>query len=156
MIIVTGLLLLLLSHQNQNFSIWYASSIYPILPQTVGWFFGLFPFSVHELLMVLLCLYLLWCCGYAIVNLCSSKGRAKLKSCMKILPIRLLYLLSILFPIFVLTTGINYNRESYADHIGITVRESQLMSLYKCICFWLNVQRCLQNRFKQMKMVISY
>jgi hypothetical protein len=128
LILLAGLLLLLLSHQNQGFSIWYATNIYPVFPQTIGWFFGLFPFSVYE---ILLSLFLLWCCVYTTVNLCSSKGRAKLKTILT--PIRIFYILAILFLIFVLTAGINYNRESYADHVGISVRDSstdELVQLY--------------------------
>ncbi|MCL2793455.1 MAG: DUF3810 domain-containing protein [Spirochaetaceae bacterium] len=130
---MAGLFLLLLSHHNSNFAIWYATYIFPIFPRTVGWFFGLFPFSVFEILLILIILYLLWGCIFTIINLRSMQGRVKLITCVKIISLRFFYFLSILFLIFVLTAGINYNRESYADHIGITVQDSstnELIQLY--------------------------
>ena len=133
LIFLTGLVLLLISQRHSGFATWYAAHVFPVFPRTVGWFWGLFPFSIFEALIILIGLSLAAGLVLAIVNLCSVSGRAKLKTYAKKLPLRILYTLSFVFLIFVLTAGINYNRESYADHVGITVQYSSaddLVQLY--------------------------
>jgi hypothetical protein len=124
-ILLAGFILLLLSYRLPGFAAWYANSIYPVFPRTAGWFWGLFPFSVFEVLLLLSALCLL----AGVVSLFRRTGRAWLKNRAK----ALLCIPAAVFLIFVLTAGMNYNRESYADHIGITVQPSsteELIQLY--------------------------
>jgi len=133
LMVLTGLVLLLLSHRQPGFAAWYAERIFPVFPHIAGRFWGLFPFSVFEILIIALALCLPIGLALIIVNLCGSRGRTRLKAFAKTAPLRLLYALSIIFLVFVLTAGINYSRESYADHIGIAVQDSsleELVSLY--------------------------
>jgi len=125
LMVLAGLVLLMGSRRSPDFSTWYAIYIYPIFPRTVGWFWGLFPFSVFEIL--LLCSVL--CLLIGVMSLFRRTGRAWLKAHAKIL----LCIPSAIFLGFVLTAGINYNRESYAYHIGINVQDSsvdELVQLY--------------------------
>ena len=128
-IFVFGLLLLLLAHWQQGFATWYAAHIFPIFPHTLGWFFGLFPFSVIEIAVIAIVLYVLVSFVLLIINLSNKTRRQKLKARLPVTFCRLAYILAIILLVFVLTTGINYNRESYADHLGITVQPSSAADL---------------------------
>ena len=133
LIFLCGLILLWLSHSVPGFATWYASHIYPIFPLTIGWFFSLFHFSVFEVFVMATAFFIPISTIIIIKNLCSSEGRSNIKAGYKTVLFRLSYLLAIIFLVFVLTAGINYNRESFADHIGITVEDSsasELIGLY--------------------------
>ncbi|MCL2421651.1 MAG: DUF3810 domain-containing protein [Defluviitaleaceae bacterium] len=133
LILLTGLALLFIAHQRPEFAIWYAAHVFPIFPHTIGRFFGLFPFSVFEILLISMVVGLAAGILFAIVNLFSRSGRSRLVAQAKVVPLRLFYLLSMVLLIFVLTAGVNYSRESYADHVGITVQPSsadELIRLY--------------------------
>ena len=133
LIFLTGLLLLLISHSYPAFAIWYAAYIFPFFKRTIGWFFGLFPFSVFEVSVILIVFGLLAGIIFTVISLCTALGRIRLKKYIKTVPLALLYALSALFLIFVLTTGINYNRESFSYHVGIEVQDSsvdELVQLY--------------------------
>jgi len=132
-IFVVSFLVLMISHMSQNFATWYATYVYPVLPRTLGWFFGLFPFSVFEAVLILLCVTVPVMIIFTVVRLFTVHGRAKLKAGVKIALPCLFNTLAIIFMLFVLAAGINYNRQTYADHIGITVRDSspdELVQLY--------------------------
>jgi hypothetical protein len=134
--LVVGAILLLLSHLYPNFAIWYARFIYPIIPHTVGRFISLFPFSVNEVLMIILLISALYGLGDNIIKSFSAKGRAKLQAQNKKEAFWGFTIFSALFLHYVLFTGMNYNRESFADHIGITVQDSstsELVQLYKIL-----------------------
>ena len=76
---IVGSIFLLLSHLYPDFAIWYARYIYPIIPHTMGRFISLFPFSVNEVLLILVLLVFLYELGYIILKSFSAEGRAKLK-----------------------------------------------------------------------------
>jgi len=73
----------------------------------------------------------------ALGSLCTSRGRARLWRGVKnhgAKTVRgIINTVAIIILLFVLGAGINYNRESYAYHVGITVQESsryELVQLY--------------------------
>jgi len=126
-----------LSHRSQSFAAWYAANLYPILPHTIGRFFSLFPFSVFEIVLILLVLLSIYGVSFFVISLCTSKGRARLwcwaKTYASTTLRRMMNIAAILVLFFVLGAGINYNRESYAEHVGIVVQESpvdELIQLY--------------------------
>ncbi|MCL2616985.1 MAG: DUF3810 domain-containing protein [Defluviitaleaceae bacterium] len=131
--VASGLVLILVSQRHPGFAAWYSAYFFPVFPRAVGRFFGVFPFSVFEVLLVLVVLRILAGVGWTAVSLGNAYGRAKLLARAKVMPLRLMYTVSVVFLVFVLTAGINYNRESYADRIGITVQGSyadELVRLY--------------------------
>ena len=136
-IVIVSLLLLALSHRSQSFATWYAANLYPILPHTIGRFFSLFSFSVFEIVLILLVLLTIYGASFFFISLCTSKGRARLwywvKTCALTTLRRLMNIAATLLLFFVLGAGINYNRESYAEHVGIVVEDSsvnELIQLY--------------------------
>jgi len=132
-ILIVSLLLWFFSHRSQDFATWYAAFVYPIFPATIGRFWGIFPFSVFEALLILTVLSVHIAVLLIILSLCSSKGRERLRVNIKTYATRTLrYLInaiSMILLVFVLGAGINYNRESYAYHTGITVQDSSLDEL---------------------------
>ncbi|MCL2566138.1 MAG: DUF3810 domain-containing protein [Defluviitaleaceae bacterium] len=132
-ILLGGFLLFFISHRYPAFATWYASYVFPVFQHTIGRFFGLFPFSVFEVLVILAGFGLFAGIIFTIVSLCTIPGRKKLKKHIKAVPLPILYTLSIMFLVFILTTGINYNRESFSYHVGIEVTDSsvdELVQLY--------------------------
>ena len=130
-ILAIGLTLLLISQRQPLFATWYATYIYPVFPRTIGWFWGLFPFSVFEILFVLVILLFIVGMVYFILCLFKRERRVRLKARGLLFTRRLLYLLASIFTVFVLTAGINYSRESYAHYVGIVVQDSSLDELIR-------------------------
>jgi len=92
---------------------------------------------VFEVTLILLALATFFCVVLVIVNLCTSKGRTRLWHLTKTYALatlrRAINIAAIILLFFVLGAGINYNRESYAEHVGIVVQDSsvdELIQLY--------------------------
>ena len=167
-VMVFALILLLVSWRFSGFATWYANNVYPLVVHTFGRFFNLFPFSVFELGLVMIPLSILLflvCCIICVISAFRPKRREKLannsseaelivsskhgfpffglfdvtiKRTLKVAGFTLLYFLSFLFTFFVLNAGINYNRESFAFHAGIEVRDSEideLKALYRILVY---------------------
>ena len=124
-----ALVLLLVSWQSTAFASWYAANVFPVLVHTLGRFFGLFPFSVFEIFFfgipaLIIAIVIKTAAGFFI----KTQRAAAIKNA-KRAGTGLLIFVSYIIVLFVLGTGINYNRESYAAHVGITVRDSSLEEL---------------------------
>ena len=132
-IFLVGVSLLLVSHYSPSFATWYATYIFPIFPHTLGRLLGLVPFSVFEISVILIGLRFIFGVMLMIINLCSSPGRIKIMAGIRRPPVKLFYIPALIFLMFVLTTGINYGRESFARYVGINVQpsnEDELIQLY--------------------------
>ena len=147
-ILLAALTLLLISHLSTNFAIWYAVNIFPFFVHTIGRFFGFFPFSVMEILLILTGLVLVWGVISTVTKLFSPQGRAKLMVRITIIPFVIFYFLSVLFLLFVLTSGINYGRESYAYHIGIEVEDSSADELIQLFLMLVERAEDLSNQIE--------
>lgn len=105
----TGLLALsavlqALARKSGWFGEWYAKWVYPWLSGAAARFFGLFPFSVGELLLYLL---LPCCLIYGIRHLGQWKKIASAA----------FLLVSLLFFIYTVNCGINYYRRPFSDYL---------------------------------------
>ena len=136
------LLLLFISWSSPGFAAWYARNIYPIFVHTIGRFFNIFPFSVFELGLVLIPIGLFIAFVFTIyffimyIKKHNLAALQKLIKTLKITGFTVLCFFSFLFTFFVLNAGINYNRESFADHVGVAVQNSsvdELISLYNIL-----------------------
>ena len=176
-ILFVGLALLFISQRFFSFAVWYAAYIYPFFTHTFGRFWGLFPFSVFEILLLLgpacLIVYCLIKFRYRQFNSRQFNSRqfkfrpqahrsswartpagahfpagARFLARIRLFSIVILYFLSSAFTIFVLISGINYNRESYADHIGITVQDSSIEELVLLYAMLLERAESLSNQIE--------
>ena len=136
-IIIVSLLLSTLAHSSQGFASWYGSFVYPIFPATIGRVMGLLPFSVFEAVLLLAVVCAVFGVVLIVTRLCTSKGRVRLWRGIKTHWVKIICgtinVAAIIILFFVLGAGINYNRESYAYQVGITVQESsryELVQLY--------------------------
>lgn len=89
-----------------GFANFYSTTIYPFWVNTLGRFSNFFPFSLVSLLLYLLLLYILL---LGILNIHNKKFH--FQNSIK----NVLLFAVTLFTIYVLTCGINYGRESFAD-----------------------------------------
>ncbi|MCL2404267.1 MAG: DUF3810 domain-containing protein [Defluviitaleaceae bacterium] len=155
-IIVLGLVLLLAASRFPSFATWYAAHVYPVFPHTIGRFWGLFPFSGFEILVLALAIYIVVDIVRVIVGYIKSRRHsfiywsetASTSSRIKSMALRLLYSLAALFLMFVLTTGINYNRESFAYHTGITIQDSTIYELEQLYMLLIARAEILSNEIE--------
>ena len=145
-LIILSVLLLFLARAIPSFAEVYARNIYPVFPRTIGWFFGLFPFSFFEVGVIIIFLGIIYAIVYAIIDAFRPKRRMYLIRRLKRWPVVIVYFLTIVFFMFVLTAGINYERESFADHIGIEVRESSVLELVDMYLILVNRANMLASR----------
>ena len=133
LILVVGLTLLVISHFFPSFSQCYATKIYQNIFPPISLLVSNIPFSIYEILILLLSIFIIFGIIRDIIRLFSKLGREKLKKDIKKIPLRLIYTIAILLIVFVFTAGINYARESYTDYIGIEAQPShpeELIHLY--------------------------
>lgn len=113
----------------QNFARWYTETIYPIFPETMGRLSSLLPFSIFEMLtLVLILLLSMSLLGLVrILWLRSKDSRRKVKLWMK----RSLALTGVLLLLFSMTAAVNYHRTSIAETAGLSLRESSVEELVR-------------------------
>ena len=122
-----------------GFAEWYVSRIYPFWVRTVGWFFGLFPFSVLEAAIGLTALAFLGLLVWLIVRLVRGGGRRG-----QILfgaLCRVAAFVLCLAMIFMANCGVNYYRTEFSAFSGLTVQEfdtERLTGLCKILVERLN------------------
>lgn len=110
-----------------GFAEWYSVTVYPFLVSTVGWFFGLFPFSALEfgggLMILLLFVLLVW----LVVRLIRGRGRRGriLFGALS----RLLAMVLCLSAVFMANCGVNYYRTEFSAFSGLTVQKSDTARL---------------------------
>ena len=119
--------LLIAAQSSSEFSEWYATSIYPSLSKSINFITSLVPFSIAEILLYAVVLFLLFYIISRIVRLVRSPGKRK-KIAAKI-GINLGCTVSILFLAFTLCCGINYHRYSFAETSGLPIRDSSRQEL---------------------------
>lgn len=109
-----SLLLNLAARLWTEFAEWYAVRVYPVFVGTLGRFCSLFPFSVIEVLLYLCAVLIL--AGAAGVLL----KKLRLGKVLGILARGLI----LIFLVFTLNCGINYQRVPFSERAGFVVRES--------------------------------
>lgn len=105
---------------------WYAGVFYPALAQLVSRLTGLLPFSLAELLIVAAVLGVLALLAVAIHKL-RTKTLTKAWALARLLDITAIA--CAVYFLFVITSGINYHRYTFAYHSGLTVRPSSTKEL---------------------------
>lgn len=127
--LAAGVMLLLASRHIEGFAPWYTDRVYPLWLNTTGRIFSLFPFSAIEVLI-------LGVTGYALFRLAgqpllaairrggrgrgrwTEPGGKKRRGIFKA-GLNLLRAAAVLFLLFILNCGINYNRNTLSEETGI-------------------------------------
>lgn len=103
------ILLQLAARNISGFGEWYAVTIYPVLESSIGRFFGLFPFSVSELLLYgIIGGFLLYC----VFHLSQWKKMIN----------RAFFLTGLLMLLYTVNCGINYYRLPFSQFLSYGVR----------------------------------
>ena len=123
------------SRLSVSFSEWYAVTVYPLWVAAIGRVFGLFPFSVAEILLMLLIAGGLVAFVILIVKLKKSKNYRK--AVLTGSGVNLACVASTALLIFILCCGINYNRKPFLYGEDFTVEaytQDQLWAVYIALC----------------------
>ncbi len=106
----------------------YATKIYPVFANSLGWLLSLLPFSVLEILILIGGGALLFYIGWEIVQLIRKKEKRKNR--LWRLFLNLAGGASVVYFCFVLFMGLNYHRSSITEYLDLSVRESSKEELY--------------------------
>lgn len=122
-----ALILSIAAANNPAFAEWYATTLYPYLSLGINKVTSLVPFSLAEILVVLLPVCFLYYLIRCIVKIIRGKGfRAAVG--LKYL-INLICFASVVYFIFMITCGTNYSRYSFAQTSGLDVKPSSKAEL---------------------------
>ena len=121
-------MLSLLSRRTETFADWYAEKVYAILVSTVGRLMGAIPFSVAEVLLYLLVLWVIVSTGRVLWNVIRGKNAGLVDFAGKAF-----ILAALLLFLYTAGCGINYFRTSFAEHTGLRM-ESYTVKQLAQIC----------------------
>lgn len=110
--IVLCVILLLCAQASVPFANWYTTYIYPLFVNTFGRFFGIFPFSVSELLIYVLIFLILFFLLRLVIRTIRKKSSRKDWAHFGL---NLLCTAAALFLLYTLCCGINYGRTSFSE-----------------------------------------
>ncbi len=106
----------------------HARYVYPLFADSLGWLLSLVPFSVLEILILLLgagaIFYIVW----VIVGIC--RHRAEWKGRLYRFGLNVLATAAVVYFGFVLFMGLNYHRVSITEYLDLTVQKSTKEELY--------------------------
>lgn len=126
LLLAASLILQAASRNTAGFGQWYAVTIYPVLTETFGRFFGLFPFSVSEFFL------------YLLILLIPFWGIRQRKNWRKLLSGAFL-LLSVIFFLYTACCGVNYYRKPFSEYLGFQAEQYTKEELRE-LCEWLTEQ----------------
>ncbi len=153
-LILISFLLLYLAQHAAMFADLYSQTVYVFLVNTIGRFFGLFPFSVVE---ILLYSFVIFWVVYLIVSLVRAVLFKKLSRIGMFISNFLLFG-AILFFSYTLCCGINYGRTSFSETTGIetfTYSSEELAQLCLYLTEQVNALAPLVNRDENNVTIIS-
>ena len=127
--IPVGLALYLLALFVPDFAEWYARYPYHWLSLAVNRVTGLLPFSLAEILLVLLIAAVLFWLIFGIVRFIRKRENRR-KRLVRFL-LTPLCALSVVWFLFVVTCGINYSRYTFSQVSGLPIRDSSVEELYE-------------------------
>lgn len=130
---IVSLALLILAKQMESFAEWYAQKIYPMFVSTVGRISRIFPFSVSEVLLYIIVIWF----TIAVVRLVYKViTKREGKKAVSGLFSKFVLGLGIAFFLYSINCGINYERVSFSESVGIKTTEYSARELTQ-VCRWL-------------------
>lgn len=123
-------LMLLAVSLSKEAARWYSANVYPLWVQTIGRFSGIFPFSMAEICLytgVLLCLFFLFRFFWRLIK--KKRRPHEISGAV----LNILLTAAVLFFIFTLTCGMNYQRPSFSEEYGMATESYSAKDLaYVC------------------------
>lgn len=124
-LLAAGLLLLIIARLADGFGQWYSLNIYSVLVNIIGRVVGVFPFSLSEMGIYLLIVYLI-----LMIVKCMQK------KCFYDFLVNIFLIGTILFFLYCTNCGVNYYRLSFAESTELNVSKYTVSDL-KDTCIWL-------------------
>lgn len=130
--------LMIFAAEVPAFAQWYSQHIYSLIVFVFGRFWGLFPFSVSEIMIYTLIVIFI----ISFLILLVKMIRSKLKRCYKGADLfaswisKVLLAAGILVFLYTICCGINYHRQPFSEVEGITTYNYDVDNLTQ-ICLWL-------------------
>lgn len=106
----------------------HAKYVYPLFANTLGWLLSVVPFSVLEILIILLGAGALFYVVWVIVGIC--RHRMEWRGRLYRFGLNVLATASVVYFGFVLFMGLNYHRVSITEYLDLTVQKSTKEELY--------------------------
>jgi len=135
---IAGLLLMTVSRTTDWFGEWYATHIFPAFPVIIGRIMSPVPFSVAEILIYILAACFVLFTLYLVFLIILPRERMMIKKALTGALCVFLALASSIFLIFMLTCGVNYERDTFADITGRQIEESSKNELLALCILLIN------------------
>ena len=123
--LMAGILFQMAARFMDGFSQWYVSYIYPVLVGSLGRLFGLFSFSVVEIILYLVIVLV-------VVMIFQAFRKKRLYD----LCVNVFLMAAVLFFLYCSNCGVNYYRTSFAESEGLNSDNYSIEELVKT-CRWL-------------------
>ena len=122
----------------------YSQGVYPYISGVLSWLFGWFPFSVVEVALLLLIIggttYIIY-----MITLIINDKRGRGNHVLALIS-TVLCATSVLYFVFISFCGLNYHRESFAVHSGLTVRASSTKELEELCAYLVEETNALREQ----------
>lgn len=145
LLLAAGFALLFAARVFPAFAEWYSPHLYQIWVNVLGRVMGIFPFSVSEISLYILVLLILITGGRLIYCLIKKKAGKKEGAAWAA---KVFLLAAVLFFLYVINCGINYNRKSFSEISGFTA-EAYSAAQLKEVCERLTLE--VNERAGQVK-----
>lgn len=148
LLIPVSLLLILLAKSSVFFAEHiYALRIYKVISQIISLITGILPFSVAEVLILLLPIWMLFRLIKFVVRMVKEKGRRGILILKGTLNLSCMF--SVLIFLFVLMGGINYYRYNFSQYSNLEIRDSSVVELYELSQYLSEQANELRQRIPQ-------
>ena len=158
MLLIVSAALLWLANNVAGFAQWYSIVIYDTLVSILASIFGIFPFSVVEILLYLLIIVCIILIGRFAVRLVKNVIHKKSSKRMIANYVTGFFVLaSSLFFVYVVNCGVNYHRDSFAKSSGIELEPytiEELVEICQIMTENVNAYAELVTRDEQGVMVL--
>ncbi len=144
LLVPIAFVLVLVAKNNSAFAEWYTVNIYHYISQFWNFLSSLLPFSLAEIIVIMLIPFVL---AYIVISVIKvirekkNKGKTAYKAFLNIV-----CAISIIFFLFITNFGICYYRNTFAETNGIEIRKSTVDELYSlCIDLAQNASKVREN-----------
>lgn len=144
LLVPIAFILVLVAKNNSAFAEWYTVNIYHYISQFWNFLSSLLPFSLAEIIVIMLIPFVL---AYIVISVVKvirekkNKGKTAYKAFLNIV-----CAISIIFFLFITNFGICYYRNTFAETNGIEIRKSTVDELYSlCIDLAQNASKVRES-----------
>lgn len=128
LLVPIAFILVLVAKNNSAFAEWYTVNIYHYISQFWNFLSSLLPFSLAEVIVIMLIPLVLAYIVISVVRIVRKKG-SRGKTAYKAF-LNVICTVSLVFFLFITNFGICYYRNTFAETNGIEIRESTVEELY--------------------------